>query len=141
MRCKRAKTSPAKQKARRRPRAKRIPSAGGRFGWSDELWALIAPLLPAHQNTQPLGGGRPRAPDRVSAEAILFVLRTGCQWNALSATGLGASSTAHERCQAWREDGFFLRFWPGGAGRLRGDPRHRLAVAQSTGGGSAWTGR
>ena len=31
---------------------------------SDDLWAKIEPLLPKHPNTHPLGGGRPRVPDR-----------------------------------------------------------------------------
>ena len=107
-------TTPAKKKARRRPHAKRIPSTGGCFGLTDELWALIEPLLPVHKNPPFLGGGRPRVPDRACAAAIFFVLRTGCQWNALSATGLCASSTAHDRFQAWVADGFFLRFWQAG---------------------------
>jgi transposase len=101
-------------KARSRPRAKRIPSTGGRFRISDELWALMEPLLPKHQNTHRFGGGRPRVPDRQCADAIFFVLRTGCQWNALCATGLCPSSTAHDRFQQWIQDGFFLRFWQAG---------------------------
>jgi putative transposase len=101
-------------KPRARPRAKRIPSTGGRFRLSDELWALMEPLLPQHQNTHRFGGGRPRVPDRQCADAIFFVLRTGCQWNALSATGLCPSSTAHDRFQAWVKDGFFERFWQAG---------------------------
>ena len=107
-------TLPAKKEVRRRPHAKRIPSTGGCFGLTDELWALIEPLLPVHRNPHFLGGGRPRVPDRVCAEAIFFVLRTGCQWNALNATGLCASSTAHDRFQAWVADGFFVRFWQAG---------------------------
>ena len=105
MRQSRVKTSPAKKKTRRRPHAKRIPSTGGCFGLTNELWALIKPLLPVHKNTHPLGGGRPRMPDRVCAEAIFFVLRTDCQWNALSATGLCASSTARDRFQQWVKPG------------------------------------
>jgi putative transposase len=101
-------------KPRSRPRAKRIESTGARFRISDELWALMEPLLPKHKNTHRFGGGRPRVPDRQCADAIFFVLRTGCQWNALSATGLCPSSTAHDRFQAWVEDGFFLRFWQAG---------------------------
>jgi putative transposase len=101
-------------KPRARPRAKRIASTGGRFRISDELWALMEPLLPKHQNTHRFGGGRPRVPDRQCADAIFFVLRTGCQWNALSATGLCPSSTAHDRFQAWAQDGFFERFWQAG---------------------------
>ena len=101
-------------KPRSRPRAKRIESTGTRFTISDELWGLMEPLLPEHKNTHRFGGGRPRVPDRPCADGIFFVLRTGCQWNALSATGLCPSSTAHDRFQAWVEDGFFLRFWQAG---------------------------
>ena len=107
------KTSP-ERKPRTRPRAKRIESTAGSFTIGEELWALMEPLLAAHPNTHRFGGGRPRVPDRVCADAIFFVLRTGCQWNALSATGLCPSSTAHDRFQAWVEDGFFLRFWQAG---------------------------
>src|SRR5438067_12185690 len=106
-------------KPRSRPRAKRIQSTGPRFTISDELWALMEPLLAEHQNTHRFGGGRPRVPDRQCADGIFFVLRTGCQWNALSATGICPSSTAHDRFQAWAEDGFFLRFLAGRAGRVR----------------------
>lgn len=102
------------EKPRQRPRAKRIESTGGRFTISEELWALLEPHLAVHPNTHRFGGGRPRVPDRVCADAIFFVLRTGCQWNALAATGLCASSTAHDRFQEWVEDGFFLRFWQAG---------------------------
>ena len=105
---------PAEVKPRSRPHAKRMASTGGRFTISDELWAQMEPLLAEHKNTHCYGGGRPRVPDRVCADAIFFVLRTGCQWNALSCTGLCASSTAHDRFQAWVQDGFFLRFWQAG---------------------------
>lgn len=101
-------------KPRIRPRAKRNKSTGKLFTVSDELWALMVPLLPEHPNTHRFGGGRPRVPDRVCADAIFFVLRTGCQWNALAATGICPSSTAHDRFQAWVRAGFFLRFWQAG---------------------------
>ena len=104
----------AEPKPRVRPRAKRIATTSGQFVISDELWALMEPLLAEHKNTHRFGGGRPRVPDRVCADGIFFVLRTGCQWNALSATGICPSSTAHDRFQAWVEDGFFLRFWQAG---------------------------
>ena len=35
------------------------------FRISDELWEVLQPLLPEPRNTHPLGGGRPRRPDRV----------------------------------------------------------------------------
>jgi transposase len=81
---------------------------------SDELWAKIQPLLPERVNTHRFGGGRPPAPDRVCMDGILFVLRTGCQWNALNATGLCPSSTAHDRFQQWAEAGVFRRLWAAG---------------------------
>jgi hypothetical protein len=44
-------------------------------------------------------------------DAIFFVLRTGCQWNALSATGICSSSSAHRRFLEWTEAGVFHEFW------------------------------
>lgn len=81
---------------------------------SDAFWARVQPLLPVHVNTHRFGGGRPRASDRDCLDAILFVLRTGCQWNALNATVLAKSSTAHDRFRQWVEAGVFLRLWKAG---------------------------
>src|SRR5438552_2530829 len=80
----------------------------------DELWARIAPLLPTHKNTHRFGGGRPRASDRSCMDGIFFVLRTGCQWKALSATGICRSSTAHDRFQKWVKAGVFRKLWAAG---------------------------
>jgi transposase len=77
---------------------------------SDELWSRIVPLLPPRK-AHPLGCHRPRVDDRVAMNAIFFVLRTGCQWNALNATGLCSSSSAHRRFQEWRKAGVFERLW------------------------------
>lgn len=87
---------------------------GNRFRCSDELWAFVEPLLPVHENKDPLGRGRRRRSDRDAFDAILFVLRTGCQWNALNATGICSSSTAHRRFQEWTEAGVFLELWKAG---------------------------
>ena len=81
---------------------------------SDELWSRIEAVLPVRVNTHPLGGGRPPADDRNCMNAILFVLRTGCQWNALNATGICPSSTAHDRFQQWVEEGVFATLWEAG---------------------------
>lgn len=89
-------------------------SAANRWRCSDELWAFVEPLLPVHQNRDPLGRGRPRRSDRDAFDGILFVLRTGCQWNALNATSICSSSTAHRRFQEWSETGVFLRLWQSG---------------------------
>ena len=81
------------------------------FRISDALWAVLAPLLPVRVNTHRFGGGRPRVPDRRCADAIFYVLRTGCQWEALNQTELCAKSTAHDRLQAWVAADVFLRLW------------------------------
>jgi transposase len=81
------------------------------FRVSDELWALLASVLPEHVNPHRFGGGKPRVPDRQCADAIFYVLRTGCQWGALDATELCRHSTAHDRFQQWAQAGVFLRLW------------------------------
>jgi hypothetical protein len=45
------------------------------------------PLLPVRK-PHLLGCHNPRVADRDAMNAILFLLRTGCQWNALDATGI-----------------------------------------------------
>ena len=39
------------------------------------------------------------------------MLRTGCQWKALDATGICSGSTAHLRFQEWVSAGAFLELW------------------------------
>ena len=77
----------------------------------DGLWNEIEPLLPKHKAKHPLGCHRPRVPDRNVMDGIFFVLKTGCQWNALNATGLCSSSTAHLRFQEWVAAGVFKKLW------------------------------
>src|SRR5581483_74096 len=84
------------------------------FRISDALWTVFQPLLPVHVNTHRFGGGRPRVPDRDCADAIFYVLRTGCQWKALDHTDLVPGSTAHDRFQEWEQAGVFLKFWQAG---------------------------
>lgn len=81
-------------------------------GWRlpDEIWGQMEPLLPPRK-PHPLGCHNPRVSDRAAMDAILFVLRTGCQWNALSATGICSSSSAHRRFQEWVQAGVFEEFW------------------------------
>jgi putative transposase len=68
-------------------------------GWRmpDWLCERIEPLLPPPPS-HPLGCHRPRVPNRSAMEAILLVLRTGMQWNALDATGICSSSA-----EVWRQ--------------------------------------
>ncbi|NJL54204.1 IS5 family transposase [bacterium] len=85
---------------------------------SDALWAELEPLLPVRVNTHRFGGGRPRVPDRQCADAIFYVLRTGCQWEALNQTELCAKSTAHDRFSFWVAEGVFLKLWQAGLERF-----------------------
>ncbi len=66
-------------KKRSRKRASNNRTTTG-FRISDELWAVLQPLLPLPLNRHRFGGGRPRVPDRRCADAIFYVLRSGCQW-------------------------------------------------------------
>jgi putative transposase len=81
-------------------------------GWRmpDWLWERIGPLLP-EPPPHPLGCHRPRVPDRDAMDAILLVLRTGMQWNALNLTGPCSSSSAHRRFQEWERAGVFHEIW------------------------------
>ena len=88
----------------------RTPVKDDRWRLPDELWARMAPLLPDPPE-HPLGCHNPRVPDRAAMDAIFFVLRTGCQWNALNATGICSSSSAHRRVQEWAAAGVFEAFW------------------------------
>lgn len=99
------------RKGRRRMGAKHVRD---RWRVLDVEWAFVEPLLPKHENTHRFGGGRPRRSDRDAMDGILFVLRTACQWNALNATGICSSSTAHRRFQEWRAAGVFEKLWKSG---------------------------
>ena len=81
-------------------------------GWRipDWLWEPMEPLLPPPP-PHPLGCHRPRVPNRDAMNAILLVLRTGMQWNALDLTGVCSSSSAHRRFQEWTKAGVFHEFW------------------------------
>ena len=81
-------------------------------GWRmpDWLWERIEPVLPPPP-PHPLGCHRPRVRDRDAMDAILLVLRTGMQWNALDLTGPASSSSSHRRFQEWRAAGVFHEIW------------------------------
>ena len=90
-------------------------------GWrlNDKLWKQLEPLLPARK-AHPLGCHNPRVPDRDAMNGILFVLRTGCQWNALDATGICSCSSAYRRFREWTEAGVFEALWRKGLTRYDG---------------------
>ena len=71
---------------------------------SDELWAVIKPLLPPEPEKP--RGGRPRVPDRDVLRGILFVLSTGLPWEYLPPEmGCGSGMTCWRRLKEWHEAG------------------------------------
>jgi putative transposase len=87
---------------------------------SDSMWERIAPLLPKPKSRyRGRGsrrrhiGGRPAADARTTMSGILYVLRTGCQWNA-AAQEYGSGKTLHRYFQKWVGAGVFARMWQAG---------------------------
>src|SRR3954466_11057628 len=67
---------------------------------TDAQWALIEPHIPPEP-----GGGRPRKTDmRDVFDAILYILRTGCQWRYLP-IDFPPRSTVWRYFDRWRRDG------------------------------------
>ena|SRR5215207_7896047 len=75
---------------------------------SDELWALVAPLLPP-EPPKPKGG-RPRVADRAALTGIIFVLKSGIPWEMLpQELGCGSGVTCWRRLRDWQEAGVWDR--------------------------------
>jgi transposase len=76
---------------------------------TDDLWEVIAPLLPA-EPAKPKGG-RPRAiTNRAALTGILFVLRTGIPWELLpQEMGCGSGMTCWRRLREWQHAGMWHR--------------------------------
>ena len=56
------------------------------------------------------GRGRPRAKDRTTINAILYVLTTGCRWDDLQRTQYRhCYTTAWRRLKMWEEQGLWKR--------------------------------
>lgn len=71
---------------------------------ADEQWELIEVVIPAAKS-----GGRPREVDmREVLNAMLYINRSGCQWDMLP-HDLPAKSTVYEYFAAWRDDGTWQR--------------------------------
>jgi putative transposase len=70
---------------------------------TDEQFALLEPLLPRPKRT-----GRPPADRRAVLNAILYLVRTGCQWRMLP-LDFPPWSTVHTWYRRWRRDGTWER--------------------------------
>ena len=75
----------------------------------DDLWDdFVVPLLRRH-DSEPRTG-RPRIDQRKALDGIIFVLRTGCQWNALPKE-FGDDASVHRTYQRWVGLNLFQRIW------------------------------
>ena len=73
---------------------------------TDDEWAVLAPLL-EHERRD--GRGRPRTVERREVlNAILYVLRTGCQWRYLP-EGFPNWNTVYWYFARWTDDGTWER--------------------------------
>ena len=74
----------------------------------DDLWRKIEWLLPPEK---PVGSvGRPALPNRQVVNGILFVLRSGCQWNQLP-TSFPDDSSVHRTFVRWSDRKVFEAIW------------------------------
>jgi transposase len=62
----------------------------------EPLWVQIAALLPARQDTHPLGCHRPRIPDRIVFDKLIQVLVFGCGYRRI-ADGTCSATTLRRR--------------------------------------------
>ena len=70
--------------------------------------SLVQPFGNRHRH-KPGAGRKPTGARQIFA-AIVYVLRSGCQWKALPRE-FGASSAIHAHFQRWQRAGFFLKLW------------------------------
>ena len=84
---------------------------------TDEFWRRVETLIPQRQRLEnqnyarKAGGGRKPKDPRLVFEAIVYVLRTGCQWKALPAERFGSASAIHARFLEWEKSGVFENLW------------------------------
>jgi putative transposase len=71
---------------------------------TDQEWAILEPLIPVAKH-----GGRPRTADmREVLNAIIYVLKTGCQWDHLP-HDFPSKGTVYHYFNTWRKDGTWTR--------------------------------
>ena len=74
----------------------------------DDLWEEIEPLIRELDPSKPTG--RKRQNPRKMLNAIIFRMRSGCQWNKIPSY-LGDDSTVHRTFRRWESIGVFPRIW------------------------------
>lgn len=91
--------------AKKRKRLKALPTI---WRVPDELWDKIEPIIRKHDPPKPTG--RKRIDPRAALDAIIFRMRTGCQWNQLPKE-LADDSSTHRTFQRWIAFGLLDNIW------------------------------
>lgn len=101
---------------------------------SDEVWAVIDPLLPPAPASP--HGERPRVPNRAVLTGIFFVLKTGSAWDQLPLElGCGSGMTCWRRLKEWQAAGVWQkrhRVFLKGLGEADHIDWSRAAIASTT---------
>ena len=72
---------------------------------TDDQWAILKPYIPEPEQLRTTEkGGRPWRDPRDVLNGVLWILRTGAQWNEMP-TKYPPSSTCHRRFTKWNKDG------------------------------------
>ncbi len=74
----------------------------------DELWEHVSPII--RELDPPKPTGRKRIDARQALDAIIFRMRSGCQWNQLP-SDFPDDSSVHRTFQRWVAAGVFERLW------------------------------
>jgi transposase len=74
----------------------------------EELWELVAPLLPSFA-ARPQGGGTAPRDERAVFTAVAYILTSGCAWRYLPESFGVSPATAHRRFSVWTETGLWRR--------------------------------
>jgi len=85
---------------------------------TDELWAVVEPILPKW--TPSSKGGQPRKSDRLGLSGILFVLKTGIPWEDFPQEMGCSGMTLWNRLDEWRRAGVLEKLHCVLLERLRG---------------------
>ena len=77
---------------------------------TDELWAELGPLVEHAKRHR--GGQKPRLPDRLFFEALLYLARTSVPWRDLPGD-FGAWDAVYNRFRRWVHSGALERLFEG----------------------------
>jgi transposase len=87
----------------------------------DDLWDLIAPLLPPPKPRRRDHPGRKPIDNRKALTGILFILKTGIPWEDLpQEMGCGCGMTCWRRLQEWQHAGVWMKLHEVLLAKLRG---------------------